>query len=66
MRAITGAIHSAAGNKKGTAASQKFRFHKAQPAEIPLGRAQQMFSPDPEMGLITPEMIAAERARMGL
>lgn len=32
VRALLGAIHSAAGNKKGAAASQKFSFHKQAPA----------------------------------
>lgn len=64
MRAVTGAIHSAAGNKKGAQNAQKFRFHAAKPAEIPTAKAERMFAVDPVEGLITDEMIAAEIERL--
>lgn len=64
MRAITGAVHSAAGNRAGARAAQKFRFHAAKPVEIPTAKAQSLFAVDPAQGLITEDQIAAEVARM--
>jgi hypothetical protein len=57
-----GAIHSAAGNKRGAAAAQKFRFHK-KVGVASEARLTSMFGGVNETELFTPEMIQAEIER---
>lgn len=65
MQAIVGAVHAAAGNKKGAKAAQKFRLLPKEKVVASAGFIQQRFPVDEALGgLITPEMIAAEQARL--
>jgi hypothetical protein len=43
VQAVVSAIHSAAGNRRGAAQAQKFRFHKPKPATISTATAARMF-----------------------
>lgn len=63
VRTITGAIHSAAGNKRGAKAASQFRFHKAKAQEITTAQASRMF-PITEEGLISQEEIDAAIAKL--
>ncbi|AMM44295.1 tail assembly chaperone [Arthrobacter phage Kitkat] len=62
VRAITGAIHSAAGNKRGAAAAQKFSFHKKK-AVATEDKLVSMFGGINEADMFTDDMIQAEIAR---
>lgn len=63
VRAITGAIHSAQGNKRGAKAAQSFRFHKAKAQEVSTVQATKMFPVGAE-GLISQEEIDARIAEL--
>lgn len=62
VRAVTAAIHSAAGNRAGARAAQKFRFHKKEPAQVSETQMKQMFPAD-EQGMFSAEEILAEAER---
>jgi hypothetical protein len=61
VQAVVSAIHAAAGNRRGAAQAQKFRFHKAQPAAISTATAARMF---PGEALYTQEDILARAAEL--
>lgn len=66
MQAIVGAIHGAAGNRRGVNAAKRFRMTPKEPVVASSSMIQRRFPVDPEYGLITPEDIAAEQQRLGL
>jgi hypothetical protein len=61
VQAVVSAIHAAAGNRKGAAAAQKFRFHKPAPAVISTGTAARLF---PGEALYSQEDILARAAEL--
>lgn len=65
VRAIMGAIHSAAGNKKGAKAAQAFRFHKKKNERAKESDVRKVFGGEPDLltGGFTPDAIEAEIAR---
>jgi hypothetical protein len=64
VRAIMGAIHSAAGNKKGAKAAQGFRFHKKKNERAKEADVRKVFgSADTIDAGFTPDAIEAEIAR---
>jgi hypothetical protein len=67
LRVLAGAIHAAAGNKKGAKSAQRIRLvPREKPNVQQLSRAQRTFKPDenPEYGLLDPEQVARRAAEL--
>lgn len=65
MQALLGAIHAAAGNRRGARAARRFRLVPREKVTPRLSAALSRF-PISNEGLITPEMIAARQRELGL
>lgn len=67
VQAIIGAVHAAAGNKRGVAGARRFRLlPRESVTPTPEYIAQRFPVDEGAGGLITPEQILAEQKRLGL